>query len=154
MWHKIISHILTSEDVYDIIIESNIIKRKLHSDLKIWILSSRGENNIINTFTSEGDCFFQAVSLWRRANARNVRPYSPYWQYTDLSIFRFVSLLCLRSTLYVYIYICIYMYIYIYILYTCIWENLLISKFKPSLNENTCTMWFDTLVLLLYWFAV
>ena len=32
-------------------------------------------------------------------NARNVRPYYPYWQYTDLFIFRFVSLLCLRSTL-------------------------------------------------------
>ena len=29
------------------------------------------------------------VSLWRRANARNVRPYYPYWQYTDLFIFRF-----------------------------------------------------------------
>ena len=25
-----------------------------------------------------------------RANARNVRPYYPYWQYTDLFIFRFV----------------------------------------------------------------
>ena len=34
-----------------------------------------------------------------RANARNVRLYYPYWQYTDLSIFRFVSPLCLRSTL-------------------------------------------------------
>ena len=31
-------------------------------------------------------------------NARNVL-YYPYWQYTDLFIFRFVSLLCLRSTL-------------------------------------------------------
>ena len=40
-----------------------------------------------------------SVSLWRRANARNVRLYYPYWQYTDLFIFRFVSLLCLRSTL-------------------------------------------------------
>ena len=39
------------------------------------------------------------VSLWRRANARNIRLYYPYWQYTDLFIFRFVSLLCLRSTL-------------------------------------------------------
>ena len=28
-----------------------------------------------------------------------IRPYYPYWQYTDLFIFRFVSLLCLRSTL-------------------------------------------------------
>ena len=36
---------------------------------------------------------------WRRANARNVRLYYPYWQYTDLFIFRFVSLLYLRSTL-------------------------------------------------------
>ena len=41
----------------------------------------------------------QRVSLWRTANARNVRLYHPYWQYTDHSIFRFVSLLCLRSTL-------------------------------------------------------
>ena len=39
------------------------------------------------------------VSLWRRANARNVRLYYPYWQYTNLFIFRFVSLLCIRSTL-------------------------------------------------------
>ena len=27
----------------------------------------------------------------RRANARNVRPYYPHWQYTDLFIFRFES---------------------------------------------------------------
>ena len=33
-----------------------------------------------------------SISLWRRANARNVRLYYPYWQYTDLFIFRFVSL--------------------------------------------------------------
>ena len=45
-------------------------------------------------------CFYLfSVSPWRRANARNVRPYYPYWQYTDHFIFRFVSLLCLRSTL-------------------------------------------------------
>ena len=31
-------------------------------------------------------------------HARNVRPYYPYWQYFSI-IFRFVSLLCLRSTL-------------------------------------------------------
>ena len=31
-----------------------------------------------------------SVSLWRRANARNVRLYYPYWQYTDLFIFRFI----------------------------------------------------------------
>ena len=43
--------------------------------------------------------YFLHVSLWRRANARNVRLYYPYWQYTNLFIFRFVSLLCLRSTL-------------------------------------------------------
>ena len=30
-------------------------------------------------------------SLWRRANARNVRLYYPYWQYTDHFIFRFCS---------------------------------------------------------------
>ena len=32
-------------------------------------------------------------------NARNVRLYYPYWQYTDLFIFQFVFLLCLCSTL-------------------------------------------------------
>ena len=43
------------------------------------------------------------VSLWRRANARNVRLYNPYCHYTDhfifLFTFRFVSEHCLRSTL-------------------------------------------------------
>ena len=34
-----------------------------------------------------------------RANARNVRLYYPYWQHTNFFIFRFVFLLCLRSTL-------------------------------------------------------
>ena len=29
---------------------------------------------------------FKSVSLWRRANARNVRLYYPYWRYTDLFI--------------------------------------------------------------------
>ena len=29
-------------------------------------------------------------SLWRRANARNVRLYYPYWQYNDHFIFRFI----------------------------------------------------------------
>ena len=33
----------------------------------------------------------ETVSLWRRANARNVRLYYPYWQYTDLCRFRFVK---------------------------------------------------------------
>ena len=37
------------------------------------------------------------VSLWQRANTRNVRLYYPYWQYTNLFIFRFVSEHCLRS---------------------------------------------------------
>ena len=39
-----------------------------------------------------------SVSLWRRANSRNVRLYYPHWQYTyytDLFIVRFVFLLCL-----------------------------------------------------------
>ena len=30
-------------------------------------------------------------SLWQRANARNVRLYYPYWQYTNLFIFWFVK---------------------------------------------------------------
>ena len=42
-----------------------------------------------------------SVSLWRRAFARNVRLYYPYRQYTNLFIFRCVSLLCLRSTLHI-----------------------------------------------------
>ena len=52
-----------------------------------------------NSYTVFFEFFLFSVSLWRRANARNVRLYYPYWQYTDLFIFRFVSLLCLRSTL-------------------------------------------------------
>ena len=39
------------------------------------------------------------VSSIGPSSARNVRLYYPYWQYTDLFIFRFVSLLCLCSTL-------------------------------------------------------
>ena len=31
----------------------------------------------------------KSSSLWRRANARNVRLCYPYWQYTDLFVFRF-----------------------------------------------------------------
>ena len=32
----------------------------------------------------------EELSLTLRANARNVRLYYPYWQYTELCIFRFV----------------------------------------------------------------
>ena len=42
------------------------------------------------------------LTLRRRANARNVRLHYPYWQYTDLFIFRFLYFdlyLCLPSTL-------------------------------------------------------
>ena len=39
------------------------------------------------------------VSLWQRASAQIVRLYYPYWQYTNLFIFRFVSEHCLHSTL-------------------------------------------------------
>ena len=47
-----IFHILTSEDIDDIIYRFLrwiyiIIKRKLHGGFKIWIFSSRGENNIL-----------------------------------------------------------------------------------------------------------
>ena len=54
-----------------------------------------GETSVKTLERELKSCF----SLWRRANARNVRLHYPYWQYTDLFIFRFVSLLCLRSTL-------------------------------------------------------
>ena len=45
-------------------------------------------------------CLFSIYLADERANARNVRLYYPYWQYTIFNfIFWFVSLLCLRSTL-------------------------------------------------------
>ena len=37
-----------------------------------------------------------SVSLWRRANARNVRLYYPYWQYTDLFTNNYNRLVCCR----------------------------------------------------------
>ena len=46
-----------------------------------------------------------------KGQCSNVRLYYPYHPYTNLFIFQFVSLLCLRSTLRTYIYI-----IYIFIL--------------------------------------
>ena len=45
------------------------------------------------------DFYLFSVSLWRRINARYARLYYPYRQYTNLFIFRFVSLLCLIMTL-------------------------------------------------------
>ena len=48
-WH--IFHIFTSEDIDDVIYRFlrwiYIIKRKLHGDLKMWILLFCGENNIL-----------------------------------------------------------------------------------------------------------
>ena len=55
--------------------------------LPIWIVSL--------TFTSVGPLSEKNISL---ANARNVRLYLPYRQYTNLFIFRFVSQHCPRST--------------------------------------------------------
>ena len=43
------------------------------------------------------------ISLWRRANARNVRLYYPYRQYTNLFIFRFVSQYSAYAEHYVYL---------------------------------------------------
>ena len=37
-------------------------------------------------------------SIYKKVSVLTIRK-TPYWQYTDLFIFRFVSLLCLRSTL-------------------------------------------------------
>ena len=57
------------------------------------------------------------VSLWRMANARNVRLYYPYRQYTDLFIFRFLSLLCMptqQHTTFICIWYWPHAYIYIY----------------------------------------
>ena len=51
----------------------------------VWSIGSSSERN-------------REQSLWQRANARNVRLFYPYWQYTDLFIFRFVSKLHLYST--------------------------------------------------------
>ena len=72
-----------------------------------------------NNATAEKEAFDDVIGkqIWRRNStnvptgdklaflsdegptARNVRLFYPYRQYTDLFIFRFVSLLCLRSTL-------------------------------------------------------
>ena len=50
--------------------------------------------------------YIYMVSLWRRANARNVRLHYPYWQYTDLFIFRScISNLPTQHTTFIYIYI-------------------------------------------------
>ena len=63
----------------------------------------------------------------RTQNARNVRLYYPYCQYTNLFIFRFVSLLCLRSTLRLY-------YIYIYI-WSEIFQSPTGQKVKPNMAD-------------------
>ena len=73
---------------------------------------------------------FFPPSLWRRAYARNVRLYYPYCQYTNLFIFRFVSLLCLRSTL--------RLCIYIYIKATSIWGVL---RDSPDWLANVGLVW-------------
>ena len=41
---------------------------------------------IISLIQIHSVCYLFSISLWRRANARNVRLYYPYWQYTDLNI--------------------------------------------------------------------
>ena len=46
-----------------------------------------------------GVAYKKKIFQKRRSYARNVKLYYPYWQYTDLFIFRSVSPLCLRSTL-------------------------------------------------------
>ena len=68
-----------------------IPSRKFHSNAMIYaydlhiITRTRRQSRDTNRNIKIGE----SVSLWRRANARNVRLYSPYWQYTDLFIFRF-----------------------------------------------------------------
>ena len=52
-----------------------------------------------NVYKGQNKLGTNLMILWRRANARNVRLYYPYWQYTNHFIFRFTSLLCLCSTL-------------------------------------------------------
>ena len=47
---------------------------------------------IISLILIHSAFYLFSVSLWRRANARNVRLYYPYWQYTDLFIFLGVSI--------------------------------------------------------------
>ena len=48
---------------------------------------------IISLIQIHSVLYLFSVSLWRRANAQNVRLYYTYWQYTDLFIFRFVKIL-------------------------------------------------------------
>ena len=68
--------------------------------LKKWFLIWRASSSCECSWEVgvEGERFergYSSVFLWRRANARNVRLYCPYWQYTDLFIFRFVTQVCL-----------------------------------------------------------
>ena len=64
-----------------------------------WIYSFFEQSVLILVKVIEDNLEKIWFSLWRRANVRNIRLYYPYWLYTDHFIFRFVSLLCLRSTL-------------------------------------------------------
>ena len=55
-------------------------------------------------------CIYDLYTNTKDQRSRNVRLYYPNRQSTNLLTSRFLSLLCLRSTLYVYIYIYIYIY--------------------------------------------
>ena len=79
-------------------------------------------------------------SLWRRANARNVRLYFLYRQYTNLFIFRFVSLLCLRRTLRlfsVYIVHDSMLFVWLFIYY----RNAPLTKNAAQANAAVVTSW-------------
>ena len=70
-----------------------IPSRKFHSNAMIYAydlhIIMRTQRHRQSRDTNRNIKIGESVSLWRRANARNVRLSNPYWQYTDLFIFRF-----------------------------------------------------------------
>ena len=75
-------------------IDIRLYKFRATRVLWFWTL---GLNNFRGWFKIEiqqSKSLWFSVSLWRRANARSVRLYYPYWQYTDLFIFRIKTFNC------------------------------------------------------------
>ena len=65
-------------------------------DVLLVTFIARNGINWVFTIAKEGPM------LWRRANVRNVRPYYPYWHYTELFIFWIYKRLGILITAYIY----------------------------------------------------
>ena len=66
---------------------------------KMSVYCQYGQYNVSNIGPSSERKFWLFLFFSLTKSLCSKRLYYPYWQYTDLFIFRFVSLLCLRSTL-------------------------------------------------------